>query len=160
MSSDITDCISDPDISVSVEEQVLNWRVASQMALAACEHASQHNLRICAWVVDRHGNPLAMQRINQAPVYCTDIAQGKARTAASFGFATSLWQSRLQEKPHLLSSLSQQPGLITFGGGIPVVQDGVVLGAIGVSGASEQQDCDCAQAGIDALASLININTN
>lgn len=134
-----------------IEEHSLDWQSAALMAHAACEYAESQGLKICAYVVDRHGNPLAMQRINHAPSYCTGIAEGKSRTASSFGFPTSQWESRLGEKPHLLNGLSQQPGLVTFGGGIPVIKDGVVLGAIGVSGASEQQDGECAQAGIDAL---------
>ena len=134
-----------------IEERSLDWKSAALIAQAACEYAERQGLKICAYVLDRHGNPLAMQRINHAPSYCTQIAEGKARTASSFGFPTSDWQKRLGEKPHLLNGLSQQPGLVTFGGGIPVKQGDVLLGAIGVSGASEQQDGECAQAGIDAL---------
>jgi uncharacterized protein GlcG (DUF336 family) len=130
----------------------LSWEAAHQMTHAACEHATALGVRICVWVLDRHGNPLALQRINQAPLPSTEIARGKAYTAVSFGFPTHLWQSRLADKPHLLQGLSQQPGVVMFGGGVPIRYKGEIVGAIGVSGASEAQDQQCAEAGIQAVA--------
>jgi len=134
-----------------ITETVLDWQSAARAAQAACQFAADTKLTICVWVVDRHGNPLAMQRINNAPAHCTEIARNKAATAAAFGFATAQWQQRLAEKPALLDSLSKQPGLITFGGGIPIEYDGTRIGAIGVSGASEAQDIACAEAGLEVL---------
>lgn len=134
-----------------ITETLLDWQNAARMAQAACTFASEHQLTVCAWVLDRHGNPLAMQRINNTPAHCTDIARHKAATAAAFGFPTADWQQRLAEKPTLLDGLSQQPGLITFGGGIPIEYNGERIGAIGVSGASEAQDITCAQAGLQTL---------
>ncbi len=138
------------------EESSLSWQSASQICAASCQYASEHQLKICVWVLDRHGNPLAMQRINHAPLPSTDIARKKAYTAASFGFGTHLWQQRLADKPHLLSGLTQQPDMILFGGGLPVTYKGQMVGAVGVSGASEAQDQACAAAGIAALPELQN----
>nr|WP_315983490.1 heme-binding protein [Aliamphritea spongicola] len=78
----------------------------------------------------------------------------KAYTAVSFGFGTHLWQQRLADKPHLLSGLTQQPDMVLFGGGLPVTYNGQLVGAVGVSGASEAQDQACAAAGIAALPEL------
>ncbi|MCV6587491.1 MAG: heme-binding protein [Marinobacterium sp.] len=132
-------------------ETLLDWQRAACAAQAACDFAMTQQLTICVWVLDRHGNPLAMQRINNTPAYCTDIARNKAATAAAFGFATADWQQRLADKPALLDGLSKQPGLITFGGGLPIEYNGERIGAIGVSGASEAQDIACAEAGLNAL---------
>ncbi|WP_286239253.1 GlcG/HbpS family heme-binding protein [Neptuniibacter halophilus] len=137
-----------------VTDSSLDWQSAQTIAAAACQYADQHHLRICAWVLDRHGNPLAMQRINNAPLPSTEIARGKAFTAVSFGFATHLWQSRLAEKPHLLSGLNVQEGVVMFGGGLPIRYNGELVGSIGVSGASEAQDQACAEAGIAAISEL------
>ncbi len=57
------------------EETSLSWESASQICQATCRYASEHNLKICVCVLDRHGNPLAMQRINHAPLPSTDIAR-------------------------------------------------------------------------------------
>lgn len=134
-----------------ITETLLDWHNAVRVAQAACRFACEQQLAVCVWVLDRHGNPLAMQRINNTPAHCTDIARHKAATAAAFGFPTADWQQRLAEKPALLDGLSQQPGLITFGGGIPIEHNGERIGAIGVSGASEAQDITCAKAGLQAL---------
>ncbi|PIE25077.1 MAG: cobalamin adenosyltransferase [Neptuniibacter caesariensis] len=134
-----------------VHDSSLHWETANAIATAACQYATKHNLRICAWVLDRHGNPIAMQRINNAPLPSTEIARGKAFTAVSFGFGTHLWQERLAEKPHLLSGLNVQEGIVMFGGGLPIKHNGEIVGAIGISGASEAQDQACAEAGIAAL---------
>lgn len=132
-------------------ETVLDWQAAAHAAQAACDFATSQQLTICVWVVDRHGNPLVMQRINNTPAHCTEIARNKAVTAAAFGFPTADWQTRLAEKPALLDGLSRQRGLITFGGGIPIELNGERIGAIGVSGASEAQDIACAEAGLEVL---------
>ncbi len=131
-----------------ITETLLDWHSAARATQAACDFARQQQLTICAWVLDRHGNPLAMQHINNTPAHCTDIARHKATTAAAFGFPTADWQQRLAEKPVLLDGLSKQPGLITFGGGTPIEHNGE---HIGVSGASEAQDIACAEAGLQAL---------
>lgn len=139
---------------MQITEHSLSWECAQKITQAACQYATENNLRICVWVLDRHGNPLAMQRINHAPLPSTEIARGKAYTAVSFGFATHLWQSRLADKPHLLSGLNAQQGIVMFGGGLPLKYHGELIGAVGVSGASEAQDQACAEAGIKALAEL------
>lgn len=134
-----------------VSDSSLHWESAQHIALAACKYATEHDLRICVWVLDKHGNPLAMQRVNNAPMPSTEIAKGKAYTAVSFGFATHLWQERLAEKQHLLDGLNVQQGIVMFGGGLPIKHKGEIIGSIGVSGASEAQDQQCAEAGISAL---------
>lgn len=135
-----------------VNDSSLQWEAAQSIALEACQYATKHNLRVCVWVLDRHGNPLAMQRINNAPLPSTEIAKGKAYTAVSFGFGTHLWQERLAEKRYLLDGLNAQEGVVMFGGGLPITYQGEIVGAIGVSGASEEQDRACAEAGLKALS--------
>lgn len=122
----------------------LEAATAAQLCEAACAYAQKQQWTICAWVLDSAGNPLAMQRANNAPLASTDIARNKAWTAVSFKFPTDQWQARLADKPHLLSSLNQQPGLALFGGGLPIFHDGMLVGAIGISGATEEQDQRCA----------------
>ncbi len=136
------------------EETSLSWQSAQQICDAACQYACEHKLKICIWVLDRHGNPLAMQRINHAPLPSTAIAKDKAHTAVSFGFGTHLWQQRLADKPHLLTGLTQRPDMVLFGGGLPIKHNGQLVGAVGVSGASEAQDQACAAAGIAAIPAL------
>lgn len=129
----------------------LSWQGAQKMTQAACLFAQENDLRICVQVLDRHGNPLAMQRINQAPLPSTTIARDKAYTAVSFGFGTHLWQERLKNQPHLISGLENRKHVVLFGGGLPIRHEGEIIGAIGVSGASEAQDQACARAGLEVF---------
>ncbi|WED29804.1 heme-binding protein [Vibrio sp. DW001] len=137
-----------------VTDTSLSWRTAHLIALAAIEYAEARQLKVCVSVLDRHGYPLAQLRINNAAFPCIDISVNKAFTAVSFGFSTQDWTRRLEGNPHLLSSLSQQDRMVLFGGGIPVQFQGETMGAIGVSGASENQDVECANAGIEAFLTL------
>lgn len=95
-----------------------------------------------------------MQRIEHTALPSSAIAKDKANTALSFGFGTHLWTERLADKPHLQLGLAQRPGVVLFGGGLAIKHQGELVGAIGVSGASEAQDQDCAAAAVAALAPL------
>lgn len=137
-----------------VTDTSLSWRTAAHIAQAVMDYAEINQLKICVSVLDRHGYPLAQLRVNNAAFPCTDISHNKAFTAVSFGFPTQDWNTRLEGKPHLLNGLSQQEGIVMFGGGIPIRFRDEMIGAIGVSGASEEQDVACAQAGIEAFLAL------
>ena len=94
----------------------------------------------------------AFLRMPGAPLHSVDIAIDKAYTAVSFGLPTSRWTEVLQShSPAVRDGLVQRPRFVAFGGGLPIVEDGKCIGAIGVSGGSEQQDEQIAHAGLAAL---------
>ena len=134
-----------------IEQYSLDTDTAAALCLAAYQHASRQDLKVCCWVLDPHGNPLAMQRHNQAALASTEIARKKAFTAVSFKLPTDQWEARLANKQHLLNNLMQQDNIAMFGGGFPIVLNDQVVGAIGVSGASEAQDMEIAQAALQTL---------
>ena len=129
----------------------LTWQAAEKAVKAAIAKAESAGLNICAVAVDRGGHLLALGRMERATFHSVQVATDKAYTAASFGFSTCLWQERLAGRPHLLNGLGQQPRFLLIGGGEPIVLNGEVVGAIGVSGATEEQDAQCAIAGLDVL---------
>ena len=88
----------------------LNNTLATQLTNAACDYAAQQGLNICVWILDHAGHPLAFQRMPGAPLHSIQIAQDKAYTAVSFGFATHLWQQRL---PHLNNRSRSTPNFST-----------------------------------------------
>jgi uncharacterized protein GlcG (DUF336 family) len=106
-------------------------------------------------VVDRYGSLISLLRLPGAPFHSTDIAADKAYTAASFGLPTGEWAKVL---PNHSAAVQQgvplRPRMVLFGGGVPVIHDGSCVGAVGVSGASEEQDIECAQKGLDAIARM------
>jgi len=94
--------------------------------------------------------------MNQAPLHSAKIALDKAYTSASFGLASHHWKEKLAHKPNTLNALSFQPHFTTLGGGFPLRHKNQMIGAIGISGATEEEDRQCAQVAITALHSLFS----
>lgn len=140
-------------IGTTVKESSVHWSAAQQAVTAAVEKADELGVKINAAVVDRGGNLLAFVRMNSAPLHSISIAQDKAYTALSFGFSTTDWMKAIGDIPQLREGLVQRDRLVIFGGGLPMHIDGELVGAIGVSGASEEQDEICARAGLKAINS-------
>jgi uncharacterized protein GlcG (DUF336 family) len=131
-----------------ISELQLHWQAAARAVAAAVEKAGELGIRINAAVVDRGGNLLAFQRMNGAFLHSIDISIDKAYTAAGFGFATGEWMGVLETAPPLREGIVHRDRLVIFGGGFPISVNGEVVGAIGVSGGSEEQDEICAKAGL------------
>jgi uncharacterized protein GlcG (DUF336 family) len=135
-----------------ISELQLHWQAAAQAVAAAVQKADELGIKINAAVVDRGGNLLAFQRMNGAFLHSIDISIDKAYTAVGFGFPTGEWMGVLENIPQLREGIVHRDRLVIFGGGFPVQVDGEVVGAIGVSGGSEEQDELCAKAGLEVLA--------
>ena len=103
--------------------------------------------RINVGVVDRGGNLMAFLRMPGAFLHSIDIAIDKAYTAASFGFPTKQWMGAIGHDEGMKLGFSAQPRLIVFGGGLPIRVGADWIGGIGVSGASEAEDEECAASG-------------
>jgi uncharacterized protein GlcG (DUF336 family) len=130
--------------------------ITAEAAAAACSaavaHAAARGWRINVAVVDRGGNLMAFLRQPGAFIHSIGIAIDKAYTSASFGFPTKAWMGAIGHDEGMKLGFANQPRLIVFGGGLPVPGDGGEwLGGIGVSGASEAEDEECAGAGLAAI---------
>jgi uncharacterized protein GlcG (DUF336 family) len=103
-------------------------------------------------VVDEGNNLVAFQRMDGAWLGSIDIAQGKAYTARAFNMSTRDLAPLCQPGNPLFGIHASNDGrLIVFPGGIPLEHEGIVVGAIGVSGGAVEQDHVVAQAGADAF---------
>ncbi len=124
-------------------------------ALAVVQASVAHGLSIdravVAAVVGAGGDLMACLRADGAYLPSVGIAQDKAYTAAVFGAPTHQLGATLSASELLRDGISMRPGVVLFAGGIPISVDGKVIGAIGVSGASEGEDLSCARAGLAAL---------
>lgn len=138
-------------MKISYEYKCINSDSALIAATAALEQASEIGVSVAVGVVDRGGNLIAFLRSNAGPYLSIDIAIDKAYTSASFGVATSAWKEFLPKDSILRESILNRDRFVGFGGGLPIVNNGECIGAIGVSGASEEQDEVCAQAGLDSI---------
>jgi uncharacterized protein GlcG (DUF336 family) len=103
-------------------------------------------------VVDAGGNLLAFERMENAWLGTIDIAQKKAFTSRAFDITTKDLGTHSQSGNQFFGIHASNDGkIMIFAGGIPVKQDGVVVGAVGVSGGSGDQDHAVAEAGAAAL---------
>jgi uncharacterized protein GlcG (DUF336 family) len=86
-----------------------------------------------------------------APLLSAQLAQDKAWSVAAFnGMPTDAWWAVLEKEPSLLHGIVKTDRLTVFGGGRPVLHDGELVGAVGVSGGTAEQDTEIAAAGAAA----------
>jgi len=119
---------------------------------AAREMALETGTKMCIAIVDSGANLKAFHRMDDAWVGSIDISIKKAKTAVFFGMPTGQIGKLSQPGGPLFGIEHSNDGLITFPGGLPIVdKDGVLVGAIGVSGSSVENDHIVAQAGAKVL---------
>ena len=119
---------------------------------AARKRALELNTQMCIAVVDSGANLKGFYRMDDAWVGSIDIAMKKAKTAVFFGMPTGQIGRLSQPGGPLFGIEHSNDGLITFPGGLPIVDaDGVMIGAIGVSGVQSHEDEQIAMAGVSAL---------
>lgn len=135
----------------TITKQDLTTQAALQLCSAAINHAEQIDIHICITVVDTSGRSLASIAMNKAPLLSQAISHKKAITSISFGIPSKEWQTRLAQRNNTLLALQSEPDFTFLGGGLPISLEGNIVGAIGISGGSEQQDIDCANAAITNL---------
>ena len=119
---------------------------------AARKKAVKLKTKMCIAVVDSGANLKAFVRMDDAWVGSIDIAIKKAKTAVYFGMPTGEIGKLSQPGNSLYGIEHSNEGLITFPGGLPIVdEDGVLVGAIGVSGSSVENDHAVAEAGVKVV---------
>ena len=119
---------------------------------AAKQKAQEMGLKMNIAVVDAGANLTAFVRMDGAWLGSADISIRKAKTARYFDMPTGELGKLSQPGGPLFNIEHSNGGLITFPGGIPILKGSDVIGAIGVSGSSVENDNTVAQAGVDALA--------
>jgi uncharacterized protein GlcG (DUF336 family) len=120
------------------------------MVDAALVKANAIGVPVNVAILDDGGNLKAFSRMDGAPILSIEIAQNKAYTAL-FGFSTQDFFNFIQGDPSLLAGIPQVARVAAYGGGLPIKVDGAIVGAIGVSGGTVQNDVDCAQAALGVV---------
>jgi uncharacterized protein GlcG (DUF336 family) len=118
-------------------------------ASLAPAHANQWTMVIA--IVDPGGHLVYLEKMDQTQVGSVAIAQQKARSAAIFKRPTKVFQDRLARGGEGLLVLRLQDAL-PVEGGLPIIVEGKLIGALGVSGGSSTEDEVCAEAGAAALS--------
>ena len=125
-------------------KEVLTLRAARSIADAAETEAQRRGATVVIVVVDDAGHLLVLHRLDDTQVASVEVGIAKARTAAIFRRPSKVFED--QVKNGRISALAL-PGAAALQGGIPIVHHGRVVGAIGVSGNTPQEDEDIAKAG-------------
>ncbi len=122
---------------------------ANRMVQAAIAKADELNVKVSIAVCDAGGSLLAFNRMEGASPVSATVAQGKAAASAGFGRASGTLQA---DSPVIQAVIATMGGkMLPAQGAVPVHKNGELMGSIGGSGATAQQDEECAQAGLAAL---------
>ena len=131
----------------------LSFDGASAVLAAAVDAARRTSVEVCVAVCDLAGDAIVTARMDGAPRLSAQIALNKAWTVAGFnGMPTSMWWGAIKDDPSLVHGITHTPRLTIFAGGVPVVVDGAVVGSVGVSGGSAEQDNEIASAAAAVVA--------
>jgi glc operon protein GlcG len=133
-------------------KQVLTLDAAKRIAAASEAEARKRGSTVVIAVVDDGGYLLVLERLDDTQVASVDVGIAKARTAAIFRRPSKVFED--QVKNGRVSALAL-PGAVALQGGVPIIIDGKVVGAVGVSGNSPQEDEDIAKVGADYAATAI-----
>src|SRR5580658_7854944 len=123
---------------------------ARKAAVPALAEAEKNHWNMAVAIVDTAGNLVYYEKMDNTQLGSANVAIEKARTAALFKRPTKAFQDVLAGGGDGLRTLSLK-GVLAVEGGIPLVMDGKIVGAIGVSGGASTQDGQCAKAGADVL---------
>jgi uncharacterized protein GlcG (DUF336 family) len=137
-------------MATTFQKGSISGEMAAKMVEGAVAKAKALGVPQIVAILDESGLLKVFHRMDGAPLISIEVAQNKAYTAL-LGAPSQDFFNRIKEDPALLAGVPHIPRIVTFGGGLPIRVDGVVVGAIGVSGASVDQDIACAQAGLDAI---------
>jgi glc operon protein GlcG len=121
---------------------------ARKVADAALAEARKNGWTVAAAIVDTAGDLVFYEKMDNTQVGSAIVSQEKARTAARFKRPSKAFEDALIGGRQAILSL---PGVTPIEGGIPLVIDGKIVGAVGVSGATSPQDAQCAAAGAEML---------
>jgi len=138
-------------------KQVLTLDAAKKIAAASESEARKRGATVVIAVVDDGGYLLVLERLDDTQVASVDVGIAKARTAAIFRRPSKVFED--QVKNGRVSALAL-PGAVALQGGVPIIIDGKVIGAVGVSGNSPQEDEDIAKVGADFAVEAIKGGNN
>ena len=128
--------------------QGISVETARKVAAAAIAEGKKNGWFVSVAVVDTAGDLVFFERMDNAMSASVVVSQEKARTSARFKRPTKAFEDVLAGGRQAILGL---PGVTPVEGGVPLIIDGKIVGAVGVNGASSPQDSQCAQAGADTL---------
>lgn len=139
-------------MSAVIRKNTLSCNAAESIQAAVLEKAQSLNIAIAVTLVDESGHMILFKRMDGAPLVATEAAKNKATTAL-FGLPTDeLYNQVISQQPSMALSISNLSGVCPMAGGVPLYYDNCIVGAVGVSGGTLEQDGSIAMAGADSFS--------
>jgi uncharacterized protein GlcG (DUF336 family) len=139
-----------PAASPTYGQPGVNLEQAAKAVEAAIAEAKKNGWRLAVAVLSNSGFLVQFSKMDGTAFASVGIAQDKARTAATYQRPTKAFEDRVSAGGAGLVVLTL-PGAIASAGGIPLMRDGKIIGAIGCSGGTSAQDAQACQAGADTI---------
>lgn len=127
----------------------INLETAKKLIAAVEAEAFRHRWKLNIAIVDPNGDLIHFSRMDGAQLASIDISQGKARTAARFRRETRVFFNAIESGRSYVATLD--PTLIASPGGLPLIKKGKLVGAIGCSGGTGDQDDAACRAAVDLI---------
>jgi glc operon protein GlcG len=134
-------------------KKVLTLEVSKKIAAVAEAEAKKRGATVVIVIVDDGGHLLFLERLDDTQVASVEVVIGKARTAAIFRRPSKVFEDQVREGRVAALAL---PGATPLQGGVPIIYEGKVIGAIGVSGNTPQEDEDIAKVGAATAVAAID----
>jgi glc operon protein GlcG len=130
----------------------MTLEVAKQIAAAAEVEAKKNNWTVVIAIVDDGANLVYLQRADETQIGSIEVAQDKAKTAVRFKRPSKVFEDAVAGGRNAVLKLT---GALPIEGGVPLMDGGKIIGAIGVSGVQSSQDGQIAQAAVNALPKIL-----
>lgn len=134
-----------------LDKKALTLEAAMKIAAAADAEAAKNNWNVSIAIVDEGGHLVLLHKRDNTQYGSIDISIQKAQTAAGFKRATKVFEDAIAGGRTAILGIEQ---VLPLEGGVPLVFNGQIVGAIGVSGVTSQQDGVVAKAGADSLLGM------
>ena len=138
-------------MTLAVSTKSISYTAAARLVEAALAHAADNGWRVAAVVVDPSGHPVALGRMDGVPAPVVDYASDKAYTAGTLGKSSHAFGQRMTSAPDLTLGAANRPRVCAWQGGVAILEDGTLIGGLGVSGATGPEDEECAARAVEGL---------
>lgn len=138
-------------MSLAISRQTISSEAALKAVNAGIAYGNENNIKIVIAITDIGGHLMALGRCDGAFAASTTIASDKAYTSAIFGLSTDDLNGAFGDNQVLRDGIGSQDRVALFGGGFPILQGDQLIGGVGASGGSEDEDRACARAALEAL---------
>ena len=132
----------------------ISLTAAVALVEAAVAASADARVAMAVAVTDAGGHLKAFSSMDGTPFLATEVAVDKAWTAAAFRLPTHTWAELLADPA--VAQLAHRPRLVAVGGGYPIVEDGQVIGGLGLSGGTAEQDAVAAGVALRALGPAVD----